>query len=73
MEPRWGGSGGRAALKHAETVGDIQMGRRELGPGLPVWDTAGPKDKRKLNVEQIREVHRRPGPNWENVRLHFMG
>ena len=45
-----------AALKHAEIVGNVQFGRGGLGlgPGKPAWNKAGPKEKRKLIVEQVR-------------------
>ena len=45
-----------AALRHAEIVGNVQFGRGGLGlgPGKPVWNKAGPKEKRKLVVEQVR-------------------
>ena len=39
-----------AALRHAEIVGKFQFWG---GSGKPVWNKAGPKEKRKLVVEQI--------------------
>ena len=50
-----------ATLRHTEIVGNVQIGRGGLGlgPGQPVWSRAGPKEKRKLAVEQ---VHR-----WEEM------
>ena len=37
-------------------MGNVQIGRGGLGlgPGKPVWSRAGPKEKRKLVVEQVR-------------------
>ena len=45
-----------ATLRHREIVGNVQIGRGGLGlgPGKPVWSRAGPKEKRKLVVEQVR-------------------
>ena len=45
-----------ATLRHTEIVGNVQIGRGGLGlgPGKPVWSRAGPKEKRKLVVEQVR-------------------
>ena len=44
-----------ATLRHTEIVGNVQIGRGGLGlgPGKPVWSRAGPKEKRKLVVEQV--------------------
>lgn len=46
-----------AALRHTEIVGNVQMSRGglKLGSGKPALNKAGPKDKRKLIVEQIRK------------------
>jgi len=43
-----------ATFRHTEIVGNVQIswGGLGLGPGKPVWSTAGPKEKRKLVVEQ---------------------
>ena len=45
-----------ATLRHTEIVGNVQIGRGGLGlgPGKPVWSNAGPKEKRKLVVKQVR-------------------
>ena len=45
-----------AALRHAEVVGKFQFGRGGLGlgSGKPDWNKAGPKEKRKLVMEQVR-------------------
>ena len=65
-----------------EIVGNVQidLGGLGLGPGKPVWSRAGPKEKRKLVVEQIRrqeemlrgtkavaQVKRGQWLNWEGV------
>ena len=43
-------------LTHTEIVSNVQIGRGDLGlgPGKPVWSRAGPKEKRKLVVKQVR-------------------
>ena len=53
--PRAAVQGAEAALRHAEIVGNVQFGRGGLGlgPGKPAWNKAGPKEKRKLIVEQM--------------------
>ena len=45
-----------ATLRHTEIVGNVQIGRGGLGLGLGklVWSRAGPREKRKLVVEQVR-------------------
>ena len=45
-----------AHLRYTEIVGNVQIGWGGLGldPGKPVWSRAGPKQKRKLVVEQVR-------------------
>lgn len=42
-------------FRHAEIVGNVQMGRAGLGfvSGKPMWNKADPKDKRKMTVEQM--------------------
>ena len=45
-----------AILRHKEIVGNVHIGwgGLGLGPGKLVWSRAGPKEKRKLVVEQVR-------------------
>ena len=54
--PRMSAKEAEATLRHTEIVGNVQIGRRGLGlgSGKPVWSRAGPKEKRKLVVEQVR-------------------
>ena len=54
--PRMAAQEAEATLRHTEIVGNVQIGRggSGLGPGKPVWSRAGPKEKRKLVVEQGR-------------------
>ena len=54
--PRMAAQEAEATLRHTEIVGNVQIGRGGLGlgPGKPVWSRAGPKEKRKLVVEQVR-------------------
>ena len=80
MESKNGSSGGRSNL--AELVNNVQIGQGGLGlgPVKPVWSRAGPKEKRKLVVEQVRRqeemlrgtkamAHAKQGQwlNWEGV------
>jgi len=52
--PRMAVQEAEATLRHTEIVGNVQIGQGglELGPGKLVWSRAGPKEKRKLVVEQ---------------------
>ena len=54
--PRMAAQEAEAILRHTEIVDNVQIGRGGLGlgTGKPLWSRAGPKEKRKLVVEQIR-------------------
>ena len=54
--PRLAAQEAEATLRQTEIVGNVQIGRGGLGPGpgKPVWSRAGPREKRKLVVEQVR-------------------
>ena len=54
--PRMAVQEAEASLRHAEIVGNVQLGRGGLGlgSGKPVWNRADPKIKRKRVVEQVR-------------------
>ena len=55
LNPRVTVQEAEAALTHAEIVGKFQFGWTglELSSGKPVWNKAGPKEKRKMVVEQV--------------------
>jgi len=72
-----------ATLRHTDIVGNVQIGwgGLGLGSGKPVWSRAGPKEKRKLVVEQVSrqeemlrgtkavaQAEQGPRLNWEGVQ-----
>jgi len=75
--PRMAAQKAEATLRHTEIVHNVQIGwgGLGLGPGKPVCCRAGPKEKIKLVVEQVRRQEEMlrgtkavaQGLDWEGV------